>query len=190
MKTCALIAIAGMAAAAAGQSINIDVANPTLGPGESTIVTLSASYPDGDFAIAGIATDFVSSVGSTGWSDLALVAPMDGPGTSFGTPSATGVDGIVAGQLNFPPAGIYADPSNPIVFWQATYTMPDVLPGPGVVDISTRTSRFDVYVGMGSSVSESRLDDLVEGSATIGIPAPGSLALLAFGGVAAMRRRR
>ncbi|MFI4915634.1 MAG: hypothetical protein ACIAS6_03885, partial [Phycisphaerales bacterium JB060] len=80
-KAFALVAVAGVAAAASAQSINIDVANPTLNPGESTSVTLTAGYGGSDYAVAGIATDFISSVGSEGWSDLALVAPMDGPGT-------------------------------------------------------------------------------------------------------------
>src|SRR6056297_2735080 len=81
MKTVAILAVAGVAAAATAQSISIDVANPTLNPGESTSVTLSAGYGGSDYAVAGIGTDFISSVGSEGWSDLALVAPMNGPGT-------------------------------------------------------------------------------------------------------------
>ncbi|MEO1007095.1 MAG: PEP-CTERM sorting domain-containing protein [Planctomycetota bacterium] len=191
MKTVALVAVAGMAAAASAQSISIDPASSTIGPGESVVVTLSAGFGPDDFAVAGVATDFISSVGSTGWSDLALIAPMDGPGTSAGAPSGTGVDGIVAGQLNFPPAGIYADSSNPIAFWQATYTAPDMVDTPFDVDLSTRTSRFDVYLDMMSSLSESRLGDLTEGSGVIRVvPAPASLALLGLGGLAAARRRR
>ncbi|MEO1007096.1 MAG: PEP-CTERM sorting domain-containing protein [Planctomycetota bacterium] len=190
-KAVALVAVSGIAAAASAQSVVIDVANPTLGPGESTVVTLSAGFGGTDFAIAGIGTDFVSSVGSTGWSDLALIAPMDGPGTSAGAPSATGVDGIIAGQLNFPPAGIYADPTNPIAFWQATYTAPAVVDDAFTVDLSTATDRFDVYIDMGAATSESRLGDLVEGSGAISVvPAPASLALLGLGGLAAARRRR
>ncbi len=190
-KAFALVAVAGVAAAASAQSINIDVANPTLGPGESTLVTLSAGYGAGDFAVAGVETNFISSVGSTGWSDVALISPMDGPGTSGGAPSGTGVDGILAGQLNFPPAGIYADDTNPIAFWSAVYTAPADVTSAFSVDLSTDTSRFDAYVARDSSRSESRLGDLTEGSATIGvIPAPASLALLGLGGLAAARRRR
>ncbi|UYV11544.1 MAG: PEP-CTERM sorting domain-containing protein [Phycisphaera sp.] len=186
-KAFALVAVAGVAAAASAQSINIDVADATLAPGESTTVTLTAGFDSADFAVAGIATNFISSVGSDGWSDIALVAPMDGPGTSAGAGSATGVDGVLAGQLNFPPAGIYADSSNPIAFWSATYTAS----AEGVIDLSTDTSRFDVYIDMMSSTSESRLGDLTEGAATITVvPAPASLALLGLGGLAAARRRR
>ncbi|MEQ8316950.1 MAG: PEP-CTERM sorting domain-containing protein [Phycisphaerales bacterium] len=191
MKTAAILAVAGVAAAATAQSISIDVANPTLNPGESTTVTLSAGYGGGDYAIAGVGTDFISSVGSTGWSDVQLIAPMDGPGTSAGAPSGTGVDGIIAGQLNFPIAGIYADPTNPIAFWSATYTAPAVVADAFTVDLSTDTSRFDVYVSRDAALSESRLGDLREGQGAINVvPAPASLALLGLGGLAAARRRR
>ena len=138
-KAFALVAVAGVAAAATAQSININVANPTLAPGESTTVTMAAGYGGTDYAIAGVATNLVSSVGSTGWSDIALIAPMNGPGTSAGVASGTGVDGIIAGQLNFPPAGIFADPTNPIAFWSATYTAPAVVADAFTVDLSSRT---------------------------------------------------
>ncbi len=191
MKTAAILAVAGVAAAAAAQSISIDVMNPTLGPGESTMVTLSAGYGGSDYAIAGIGTNFISSVGSDGWSDVQLIAPMDGPGTTGGAPSGTGVDGIIAGQLNFPPAGIFADPTNPIAFWSATYTAPADVADAFTVDLSTDTSRFDVYVSRDSGLSESRLGDLREGQGAINVvPAPASLALLGLGGLAAARRRR
>jgi len=191
MKTAAILAVAGVAAAAAAQSINIDVANPTLNPGESTLVTLTAGYGGTDFAVAGVGLDFVSSVGSDGWSDVALIAPMDGPGTSGGAPSGTGVDGIIAGQIQFPPIGAYADTTNPIAFWSAVYTAPADVADAFDVDLSTRTSRFDVYINGTSGTSESRLGDLTEGAGTISVvPAPASLALLGLGGLAAARRRR
>ncbi len=184
-KAFALVAVAGVAAAASAQSITMSIADATLAVGESTTVTLSAGYGGTDYAIAGVATSVIG--GGDNWSDLALIAPMAGPGTSAGATSGNGVDGIIAGQLNFPPAMIYADATNPIAFWSATYTAS----AEGVFDLSTDTSKFDVYVARDRSTSESRLADLQEGAGTITVvPAPASLALLGLGGLAAARRRR
>lgn len=185
MKTAAILAVAGVAAAAAAQSITINVADATLNVGDTTTVTMTAGYGGSDFAIAGVGTSLIG--GGDNWSDMSLIAPMDGPGTSAGLASGNGVDGIIAGQLNFPPAGIYADDTNPIAFWSATYTAS----AEGVFDLTSETTRFDVYVARDSSLSESRLGDLREGAATITVvPAPASLALLGLGGLAAARRRR
>ncbi len=189
-KVFALVAVAGIAAAASAQSVVIDVANPVLNPGESTTVTLSAGFGGTDYAFGAILTNFISSVGSEGWSDLAVLEPLT-TGSNPGSPSGTGVDGIIAGQIHFPLAGIFADDTNPIAFWSATYTAPAVVETAFDVDLSTRTSRFDVYVDRDRSASESRLADLAEGAGVISVvPAPASLALLGLGGLAAARRRR
>ncbi|MEQ8316951.1 MAG: hypothetical protein RIE77_13845 [Phycisphaerales bacterium] len=191
MRGMVLIVVAGTCGAALGQSLQIQFANPTLNPGETTVVTLSASYGSGDYAIAGIATDLIASSGSDGWSDLELVASMDGPGTTAGAPSATGIDGIIAGQLNIPIAGIYADGSNPIAFWRATYTSPAIVGSAFDLEVSTVTSRFDVYVSRGSATSESRLADLTEARGGIFVvPAPSGAAVLGAGLIAGFRRRR
>ncbi|MEO1279107.1 MAG: hypothetical protein AAFV77_09140 [Planctomycetota bacterium] len=189
LRAALLIASATATGAALAQpSLIFEVDDPVLLPGESTTVRLFAGFDPRDFAIAGVATSVFASGG--GWSDLTLIAPMDGPGTSTGAASGSGVDGILAGQLNFPATGgIYADDTNPIAFWQATYTA-DVVTDPTIVDIRTETTRYDVYVERGSAQSESRLDELIEGAATIEvIPAPASAVVLA-GGVLVLRRRR
>lgn len=191
MKGLVLVVVAGTCGVALGQSLQVNFSNPTLNPGETTVVTLSASYGSGDYAIAGIATDLISSSGPDGWSDIELVAPMDGPGTTAGTRSATGIDGIIAGQLNFPIAGIYADDSNPIAFWRATYTSPAIVGSAFDLEVSTVTSRFDVYVSRGAATSESRLGDLTEARGGIFVlPAPSGAAVLGLGLMAAARRRR
>ena len=188
MKTTAILAVAGIATAAvADHGIYMDIADATLLVGETTTVTLSAQYGTSstDYAIAGVATSLIG--GGDNWSDMMLLAPMAGPGTSEGLATGNGVDGIIAGQLNFPPAGIYADDTNPIAFWSATYTAS----AEGVFDLGTQTTKFDVYVARDSSLSESRLADMAEGRGTITVvPAPASLALLGLGGLAAARRRR
>ena len=187
VTTAAVLALAGTALAQ--YEITIDVETPVLMPVESTTVTMFVGYGGTDYAVAGLMTNLVTSVGSEGWSDAALVAPMDGPGTVVGALSSTGYDGIIAGQLNFP-RHFYADPTNPIAFWEATYTAPIDITAPFDVDVSTATSRYDAYPHRQSYTSESRLADLVEGTATIRvIPAPASASLLALGMFATRRRR-
>lgn len=188
----AALALAG--AALAQPAITIEVDNPVLRPGESTVVTMWAGFDASrSYAMAGLETSLVTTVGSDGWSDAALIPQMDGPGTTAGTASPTGFDGIIAGQLNFPGgAGIFADPSNPIAFWQATYTAPVDLSAAFDVDLVTETVRYDVYIDRDSALSESRLADLTEGEATIRVipaPAPASALVLVLG-AACVRRRR
>ncbi len=191
LRTATLIILAATSTTLAQAAITIDIDQPTLLPGESTSVTLLAGFPTRDYAMAGLGTNLVTSVGSEGWSDAMRVAPMDGPGTSAGMASATGWDGIIAGQLNFPATGgIFADPTNPIAYWTVTYTAPSDVAAPFDIDLSTMTSRYDVYIWRDSGTSESRLAELVEGSGTIRvIPAPASALVLALG-MGAMRRRR
>jgi MYXO-CTERM domain-containing protein len=188
-----LLLAAGAAFAQAPGEVVIEVDEPVLAIGDSTTVRISAGWGGGDYAMAGIQTSLLAdAMGldvASAWSDVALIAPMDGPGTTAGAADGNGFTGILAGQLNFPPGGIYSDPDpNPIPFWEATFTAPAGL-GAFNVDLSTRTDRFDVYVERSSARSESRLDGLTEGSGTIFVvPAPaGGLVLL---GLAARRRRR
>lgn len=173
-------------------AITIEVENPVLRPGESTVVTMFAGFESGPFwyAMGGLETDLRTSVGSDGWTDVTLLRPMVGPGTLPGTPSAAGFDEIIAGQLHFPGAEIFADPTNPIAFWQATYTAPSDPASPFDIELETITSRYTVYFYRDDSGSGSQLADLTEGAATIRvIPAPASALVLASG-LAAPRRRR
>jgi len=190
-------ALAGLAAGglcapnALAQAIIIDIAGPTLAPGDTTVITLSAIYPDGDYAVAGVFTDLVTNVIHGNLSNPSLITPMAGPGTSVGAIGPDGITGIIAGQLNFPPAMIFADPTNPIAFYQFDFTWDGSTTGSVILDIETSTSRFDTYVDRDSSLSVSRLDDLIEGRGLIAIPSPASVtafSLLALG--AATRRRR
>ncbi|UYV12695.1 MAG: hypothetical protein NCW75_00035 [Phycisphaera sp.] len=163
--TCAA-AVLAMAGGAMGQTWEIfyEVSNPEPMPGETITITMKAGYGGRDYAIAGVVTNFEVSALQGELSDWRLVAPMDGPGTSMGMPVGDSIEGILAGQLNFPAtAGIYADPTNPIPFWAVDLTVDDVLSGPVVLDVRTRTTRYDVYIDMSSSTSESRLDVFVEG---------------------------
>ncbi|MEO1008184.1 MAG: PEP-CTERM sorting domain-containing protein [Planctomycetota bacterium] len=188
----AIVAAVGLASAVSAQELIFDLSDIPAGGllfGDTATIRLSAGFDPSDYAVAGVRTDFISSVGSEGFSNPRLVAPMDGPGTSAGVLSATGVDTIISGQLNFPTAGIYADPTNPIAFWEIDYTVDtfDVFE----VDLRTATSRFDVYFARDSAISEPQVADLTEasGSFLVNVPAPGTLGLLALGGLALRRRR-
>ncbi|MEO1278511.1 MAG: hypothetical protein AAFV77_06120 [Planctomycetota bacterium] len=102
------------------------------------------------------------------------------------------MDGILAGQIHGL-AGIYGDTTNPMPFWEATYTAPLAGAEPIFVDLATATTRFAVYVDAQSASSESRLGDFAEGAARIHIvPAPAGALVLAPTALAmpAWRRRR
>lgn len=190
----ALAATAGLASAQT-VTINILIDEPVLAPGDSTTVRLLGGWSGTDYAVAGVHTDVLyETTGadlSTAWSDAGLIAPMDGPGTSAGAPASGRHADIIAGQLNFPVAGIYAWPQpNPIPFWEITFTAPVDAGGGYRVDLWTLTERFDVYLERFSARSESRLDVLVEGSGQIFVvPAPATSAAIALG-LLALRRRR
>ncbi|MEO1278168.1 MAG: hypothetical protein AAFV77_04350 [Planctomycetota bacterium] len=187
MKPIAAALFAFPALALAQGAVIIEVDDDTLLPGQSTTVTLSAQWTD--YAMCCVFTDLVASTGDAGWSDLALIAPMDGPGTSEGVLAPIGVDDIIAGQLNFPP-GSFPPPPNPLPFWRATYTAPDDVIAPFDVDLTTETSLFEVYVERGTQETRDLLPGLVEGSATIRvIPAPASVTVLALGLITNRRRR-
>ena len=171
----------------------IVVDEPVLAPGESTTVRMWAGYDSAvDFAMAGIATSLLADLGvveiGDPWSDVALVGRMAGPGTTRGTPEAGGYTGIIAGQFHWLQEPQFTDRSDPIAFWEATFTAPADA-GEFTVNLSTLTTRFDVYIARQSSRTDSRLDGVTEGAATITIiPAPASAFVLL--GALAMRRRR
>lgn len=190
--TAAVLATAALTvtghSAALAQAIHFDITG-IPSPGGTETITMSASFNPLDFAMAGIGTSVVINEIQGDLSNPRLVAPMDGPGTSEGVIGVGSVEDILAGQLHFPLAGIYADSTNPIAFWQVDWTY---VPGGGSVllDIESQTDRFDVYTDILKATSEFRVDELEEGSLRVVIPAPaGSFALLA-GFTLATRRRR
>ncbi|MEQ8317837.1 MAG: GC-type dockerin domain-anchored protein [Phycisphaerales bacterium] len=165
-----LLGSAALLATACGSmgqvGIVFEVSDPEPMPGETIEIRMLAGFSSSrDYAMAGVVTNVSIDRAQGTLSNLRLIRPMDGPGTSAGTLVAGGVEEIIAGQLNFPiTAGIYADPTNPIPFWAADFTVNDVLSGPIVLQASTRTTRYDVYIARDSATSESRLDELVEGA--------------------------
>lgn len=191
------IAAATILAAAAAHAqtvgVTIDIDEPVLAPGDSTRVRLIASFPASDFAFASTELDVLADAGGvdiTGsWGDLSVLPPMDA-GPPSGRVTDRGIEGILAGQLSFPPAGIYADPANPIAFYEFTFFADPDDGGGYFVDLTTMTNRFDVYTDRGSAEATSYLDILTEDAATIFvIPAPAGVLVLAPFALA-MRRRR
>lgn len=173
-----LLASAAASAQIAANGITILVDDPVLEPGQSTTVRMEAYFDPRDYCMAGLETSLLSSAGVQGWSDLSLVRPMNGPSTTAGMIDDTGVSGIVAGQLHGFSA-IYGDPSNPITFWEATYTAPTDVAAAFEVGLTTDTIRFDVYIEYSSATSGSRLGDLAEGEATIRVvPSPAGMVVL------------
>ncbi len=190
-----VVAVLAGTAGAQVVGVTIEVDRPVLAPGESTTVRLYANFDDADYAVAGIAmsllVDGVTGRARESWSGAGLLPPFAGPSPSGPVFTERGWEGIIAGQLNFPPAMIYADPSNPIAFWEVQYNADPAAGGGYRVDLLTEVTKFDVYIARESSTSESRLDVLVEGEASIFVvPAPASGIAFVFAfGAAAVRRR-
>lgn len=192
-STAAVVLATAVAAAHAQldpSGLDIIVEDDTLQPGQSTTVRLEARFDSSrDYCVAAIGTWLDSSAGAEGLSEIRLVGALAGPGTTAGLAGERGVRGILVGQINGL-GDIYGDPSNPIAFWEATYTAPLEVLEPFGVELETRTSRFDVYPEMYSARTESRLDGFEDDTATIRvIPAPAGAALL-LGIAMAGRRRR
>ncbi len=188
------VALAASLAHAQGTSeVIIEIDQPVLAPGESTAVRLWAGYDSArDFAMGAVVTNLLADSGGVeiagAWSDVDLVRPMDFVGTTPGTPEAGGYAGIIAGQFHWWQDPGATDRSDPIAFWQATFTAPTG-EGAFTIDLSTLTTRFDVYFAEWSSGTESRFDGLTEGAGRIVVvPAPASgLVLLCL--LTARRRR-
>jgi hypothetical protein len=150
-------------------TIEIHVDPPIIEPGESATIELRAGFDSGrDYAMNAVFTSLLCSTGGDPMGLKELIAPMAGPGTEVGTETIAGVEGILAGQLQF--HSIYADPTNPIPFWRVAYHAPPDA-GVGIIDLWTRTSRYTVYPSRDRVVSESRMLDMVDGSATLTIVA-------------------
>jgi|GEM_PF-1269391 len=178
----------------------IDVHDPVLAPvghpsglPQSTVITLRAKF-DGatDYAFAAGELGFIASefgTAGTNWINNVLISPFDPLGTSPGTLEPDGASAVNPGQLHFPTAGIFADTSNPADVWQIEYTATDFTPR--VIDLSTLTNRFDVYIDATGLSRTVAIASLMEGSGRIEIiPAPTTLAIGLMAGLVSVRRRR
>lgn len=153
-----------------GYRVEIVVDPPVIEQGQTATIELHANFNSSlDWAMTAVLTSFLCDAGSRQLSDVRLLAPMDGPGTTAGSGTIAGIEGILAGQLH-DPLEAPAPPTDPMPFWGATYTAP-ATSEPRVIGLRSSTARFAVYIDRDSIWSESRMLELVEGSATITIVA-------------------
>lgn len=186
MSRFAWIGVLAAAPLAAAQTWEFELSEPVLIPATpSTTVTLSIDHHAADYAFAGANLSVRAS--EAGWSDLvALLSlgtpPFGGhPGQVPGVTSGGDVTGITLGQL----AAFGWEPRpGRIDVWQATFTATDFTARS--IDLSTDTTRFDVYTIFGRAP---RTPNEGRGQIQI-VPAPAGLALLGLGGVAFAGRRR
>jgi hypothetical protein len=94
-------------------------------------------------AFAGAFFSVSASADAGGWSDPQEL--LNGPGTEDGEVSPDGdtVNGIISGQIHFPLSDIYADTSNPILLWRATWSTDDF--SPREVAVASLTAKFSLY---------------------------------------------
>jgi len=193
MKLASLIAVAGIAAAAAAQgTMTYSWTVEDSADGDASIINGSAIlslYATMDPAATGFAGSIYDVTGDAEWAagtvdsyDNLLDALTD-DGTLGGDNNITGIESFQLPPLFNP----LFDGSNPIKIYSVTWT-PASYAGQTVNVADTNHLNDDVYLDdFGSSVGY----DGVYGSATFTVaPAPASVALLGLGGLLAGRRRR
>ena len=183
----AALGLASMASASVTpNTYEIRVSNPVSPSNPSTTVEVYADW-DSDLFYAFAAAEWSLRGDMTG--DFSGPASAFGdPGQENGTPMDGDVLDIVTGQLQFPPGGLMADTSDPVLIWSATWSTTDFTAR--TVDLATETDRYSLYVDE-TGLSEDVTTTVLEGAGQIEvIPAPASLALVGLGGLVAARRRR
>jgi len=202
-STLALVAVAGLASAAAAQtgSLSITSSAATVDTtGAAATFTLSV-WGDADFGThisgggfamnavggAGVVTDMVAS--SAAWGALGF---QDNGHTGDGNHA-----GMIFGQLIFPPF-IPADPASalgagPVLLGSFAVTV--AANSAGTVDWTTAGGVGDfileIFTDDGAAGSFTQLTAVTHGAASVNVvPAPSAMALLGLGGLVAGRRRR
>ena len=151
--------------------------------GAPVAVELWVTFGGSAYAWAEWDGSIVSGDAEASWQNLASNY-LPTPFNTLGTPVAGGVNDIVVSQLHFPPAGVFANTSNPIMIWSGEWSTPNLTPrSVSVMSVTDKavayTTGYAIYL------------DLSEASAQIQvIPAPPSLAFLALASGLASRGRR
>lgn len=190
---------AGLSGAAAGQNewlIDIAYSDPAgviNSLDDTATVTLWAVWDPEQYAfekaILDMTADDLSHAGE--WSDPHRL--LQGFESEDGVIEGETVVGITPYQLHFPEAGIFADTSNPIAVWTATWRTGDLTER--IVRVNSASSEFSIYLpnGWGGSdgFTEDFVDSLIEGSGVITIvPTSGTVGALLVGGAVVSRGRR
>jgi hypothetical protein len=162
--------------------------NGVVEPGESAVMTMWASMdPTPAVGFAGAIYDIG---GDADWGAGTIVDYVNlvdtlatGPGTLGGGNAITGIE-----SFQLPPFfNAEYDASNPIALYSIIWTPADYV-AKFVSFGSTNHVNFDVYTD-DFGTSESYDGEVFSGLIKV-IPAPASIALFGFGGLAAIRRRR
>lgn len=178
MRSVAIAVVALVAAGAVAQDpdpryvIHIEVDRPILEPGESATITMRAGFDaDADYAIANLGTDllFMDPATPAFFQDLEVLPPMDTLFENPGEATSLGVEGIIAVQLQWHDSR--ADRTDPMPFWMGELAIPATIAAPIRIDLFTETMYYQAYEWPMTASTVTRVDELVEGSATITIVA-------------------
>ncbi|MEO1008469.1 MAG: GC-type dockerin domain-anchored protein [Planctomycetota bacterium] len=145
--------------------IHVVVDRPVLEPGETATIELRAGFDSAsDWAMSDVFLDLLLDTGGDAFDDFGVLRPMDAVGSDPGVPTGRGIEGIIAGQLQF--HNIFADPTDPMAFWRGTYVAPSE---PGVENVHTSTTQFQVYPCRDCVRPLSRMDVLIEEASVLRI---------------------
>jgi hypothetical protein len=162
---------------------HIEVSNIITPEQPRATVSLRATFDPHDHAFAVALLGVRAS--EPGWMERWVLLP---PPYSEGNVAGLFIRGITVGQIHFPPT-VPANPANPILVYEAVWATDDFRPR--LIDVHTKTSRFDVYISPTSPASQSRINSLAEGHARIQVVhGPSAAALLGIAMLGVLRRRR
>ncbi|NRA57304.1 MAG: hypothetical protein HRU13_04200 [Phycisphaerales bacterium] len=147
-------------------TVYIEVDPPIVEIGDSASITVWAGFnSDRDYAIASVLNDLLMTDGTDGVTNL-RPGVLGTAGCPEPVVTDAGVEGLCGWQYNSE-TSVIADDSDPILYFSAEFRPTDTMDR--FIELSTRTSLYSCYLWRCCLDSESRLDVLVEGHATITI---------------------
>jgi hypothetical protein len=186
-RACVVVLAFGASALGQANQFEVVISNPVSPDQPSATVEVWAAFSPALYAFAKSRFDMLASADEGGFSDPFL--PLEFPGDYAGDipPNGDSVTGVNAGQVHMW-NGPYADTSNPILIWSATWNTSDF--HPRTVSLATTTSEYYVYENAGGG-ADNFIDHFVEGEGFIEVvPAPGVLPLLGLTSFPVIHRRR